>query len=120
MLAHVKREKENKRNEFIAPLVIAVFVVLVAIFIGIQLAKFDEKKQQRIAATKFQVFGVIEQVREVFHDSSFSGAKDTFIIIQGIEYEVARSLVNKNLVVKGEEVTVSGQEGRINTLSVIR
>lgn len=110
--------------EDVVALVVLIFVVGLLVWGGIYVFKDRAENKARIEASKFQVEGVIEGVREehrIFKEGllGFPRKEDSFYIsINGLEYKVNGNLEDYDFLKTGQKVRVSGQEGRIDSVSI--
>lgn len=94
-------------------------------FVG---SKYQDIQNEKalVEASKFEVQGVIENVREehkIVYDHFLwmrvpSQQDSLYISIDGAEYKVNVNLEKYEFLNKGQEVKASGEQGRIDSLSI--
>lgn len=105
---------------------IAVVVIALIAWGGWSYIAKDKDETARIAATKFNVSGVIENVREEHRKEKFGKGllefeevnQYLFVTLNGVEYEVYYELEDLEFLKTGQSISASGQEGRIDSVSI--
>lgn len=79
----------------------------------------DEKREKaRIEASKFEVNGVIEGVREEHTSGLFSELVTVYIKLNGVEYMLEDTLEELEFLKTGQAIRANGQEGRIDAVII--
>lgn len=116
--------KDHMDTIIVATCAFIALGILVWFVIGV----YNERAEQKalVEASRFEVQGVIENVREehkiVYTDFLWmrepSQQDSLYISIDGTEYKVNVNLEKYEFLNKGQEVKASGEQGRIDSLSI--
>lgn len=118
--------KEHLKENWDSTLVTIVGLSLIGalLWFGINEHKKEAEQKALAEASRFEVQGVIERVREehrVVKEGWFQVPHQyhsLYVAINGTEYKVNVDLEKYDFLKKGQEVIASGAEGQIDSLSI--
>lgn len=99
--------------------IITLMIIAVGLTVWVTIA--NNKEEQRIHATEFESYGIVESIRTVYTEGggflSLSSGKQVYIHIGGKDYEISSKMAS--YIIKGDEVKVSGELGQIKSIEKV-